>query len=1111
MKNYCVLYCAENQDIAQILKTTLTTDQVNIDLVSCQEQQGMSAKLARTASAEAVIALISDNFLKGEGCMYQAYELFQQLYHSNRLLSVIIDGKRDGNIVPTSIERVSNVIQYMNFWQEQYLEMRRAHTIDETKLNIVRGISSEVGDFLRFLREIDYLPWDQFKANNWQIFAQLSGSYIPFRPDFEVIESSIVPSLSTTPPPTITAVPTVEIEQEELVEALVEVETIAAPSVAVAPKIETIVTPQTVVAETTIATIVTPTPVEAVHIEAIKQDIPGVITFVNDAARGILKPVSSNGIKNGLLPDKPANKANEIDEDDFFNKVKEEKKQSDSEHQTLNDMVEEVLREEEQDDQYGLHDIMEIEEEDQDDAASLDYLFDDDDEEEWEVETLSSKIDGTNSDTSEKTNTPIVAEMPVIENIIPVEAITEPAVVQIQENVALMEEEEEEEPEEDNTAILNELEAKLVSHANSAIEKPLPSLDLIMTNIQNGNVNEGLAQMHRVLENEPANTNLRMHYAILLAKDQNNISGAVEQLENVLQYDSRNTDAYFLLAEIAEMHGDYIQCRSYYEKVAEIDPTYQDIYYKLGILTATHFEKDAAEAGNYFKTSLIYNDKNADAAYQYALLLQDKLGKEKKAIKWFTRTLEINPEHPFANYDLAMIHHGRQERAEALDFYLRACDITPEFRTEANDKAFYYSVLDSTRASEAINLHLGTEDKRMTAVSEALKSEITEITAVEAVVESASEIVEVPTVEAVVESASEAVEVPTVEVIVESASEAVEVPTVETIVESTSEAVEVPTVETIVESASEVVEVPNIEAIAATLGGAAVLTTLNAEIENPKPETPNSDLETPKTAISYRLPKVNTKIALITGATAGIGKATAEVFAKAGYSLILTGRREERLELLQADIQAEFDTHSVVLPFDIRDLSATKSAVEHLDQAWCNVDILINNAGLAKGFDPIHSGNIEDWETMIDTNIKGLLYMTRLISPFMVARKTGHIINLSSTAGKEAYLNGNVYCATKFAVEALTKTMRMDLVAHNIRVSQIAPGHVEETEFALTRFDGNVERAAKVYENFQPLRAIDVAETILFIATRPAHVNIQDILIASTQQASATMVERSGR
>ncbi len=1038
MKNYCVLYCAENQDIAQILKTTLSTDQVNIDLISCQEQQGMSAKLARTASAEAVIALISDNFLKGESCMYQAYELFQQLYHSNRLLSVIIDGKRDGHAVPTSIERVSNVIQYMNYWQEQYLEMRRAHTADETKLNIIRGISSEVGDFLRFLREIDYLPWDQFKANNWQIFAQLSGSYIPFRPEFEVIESSVVSTLSTTLPPTITAVPSKIEKVEALVEALEEEVVVTLPSAATTTSVlENVVAKEAVVAATTISTIVPPTSIEEVHIEAITHDIPGVITFVNDAARGISKPLSSNGVKNKLdntLPEKLNSKSNEIDEDDFFNKVKEEKKQSDAEHQTLNDMVEEVLREEEQDDQYGVHEIMEIEEEEQDNAASLDYLFDDDDDDDWAVETLASKINGTNSDTSEKTNTPLVAETIVVEDIVPVEAIEN----HLQPNTATATATAiAEDIEEDNTAILNELEEKLANHVKVASEKPLPSLDLIMTNIQNGNVNEGLAQMHRVLEKEPTNTNLRMHYAILLAKDQNNISGAVEQLEKVLQYDERNTDAYFLLAEIAEMHGDYLQCRSYYEKVAEIDPAYQDIYYKLGILTATHFEKDAADAGTYFKTSLIYNDKNADAAYQYALLLQDKLGKEKKAIKWFHRTLEINPQHPFANYDLAMIHHGRQERAEALDFYLRACDLTPEFQTEANDKAFYYSVLDSTRASEAINLHLGIEDKQM----------------------------EMQVVSSLEEVSSLELEV------------------------SSSEAV--PSVSSLDVLSSEV-ETPNLETV--------------KELE-----TPNPELETPKTAISYRLPKVDTKIALITGATSGIGKATAEAFAKAGFSLILTGRREARLELLQADIQAEFDTHSVVLPFDIRDLSATQSAVEHLDQAWCNVDILINNAGLAKGFDPIHTGNIEDWETMIDTNIKGLLYMTRLISPFMVARKTGHIINLSSTAGKEAYPNGNVYCATKFAVEALTKTMRMDLVAHNIRVSQIAPGHVEETEFALTRFEGNIERAAKVYENFQPLRAIDVAETILFIATRPAHVNIQDILIASTQQASAMMVERSGR
>jgi NADP-dependent 3-hydroxy acid dehydrogenase YdfG len=250
---------------------------------------------------------------------------------------------------------------------------------------------------------------------------------------------------------------------------------------------------------------------------------------------------------------------------------------------------------------------------------------------------------------------------------------------------------------------------------------------------------------------------------------------------------------------------------------------------------------------------------------------------------------------------------------------------------------------------------------------------------------------------------------------------------------------------------------------------------------------------------------------LITGATSGIGQATAEVFARAGHRLILTGRREERLTDLHQYFLQTYNTDVLTLPFDVRHQPSAEKALLELPDNWRDIDLLVNNAGLAKGLSPIYEGNLDHWETMIDTNIKGLLYMTRLIAPHMVQRRQGHIINIGSIAGKDVYPNGNVYCATKAAVDALTRAMRQDLYQHNIRVSQICPGAVEETEFSLTRFEGDAQRAEKVYEGFQPLRSTDVAELIYFMATRPAHVNIQDMVVYSTQQASATMVDRSGR
>jgi NADP-dependent 3-hydroxy acid dehydrogenase YdfG len=252
------------------------------------------------------------------------------------------------------------------------------------------------------------------------------------------------------------------------------------------------------------------------------------------------------------------------------------------------------------------------------------------------------------------------------------------------------------------------------------------------------------------------------------------------------------------------------------------------------------------------------------------------------------------------------------------------------------------------------------------------------------------------------------------------------------------------------------------------------------------------------------------KIAMITGATSGIGKATAKQFAKKGYDLIITGRREDRLQEVKANLKSKYGGKILTLCFDVRDSQAVEKHLAEMDKKWKNIDVLVNNAGLAKGLAPINEGDLTHWDTMIDTNIKGLLYVTRIVSSWMVARQKGHIINIASTAGKECYPNGNVYSATKFAVDSLTKSFRLDLYKHNIRVSQVAPGHVEETEFAITRFDGDVERA-KIYEDFTPLRAKDVADSIIFIATRPQHINVQDILIMSTQQASATTVDRSGR
>ena len=249
------------------------------------------------------------------------------------------------------------------------------------------------------------------------------------------------------------------------------------------------------------------------------------------------------------------------------------------------------------------------------------------------------------------------------------------------------------------------------------------------------------------------------------------------------------------------------------------------------------------------------------------------------------------------------------------------------------------------------------------------------------------------------------------------------------------------------------------------------------------------------------------QIALVTGATAGIGKATAILLAKNGYDLIITGRRKSMLKEVEQEILKAGGVKVLSLVFDVRDREQVATHLGSLPAEWSAIDLLVNNAGLASGFDLIQDADIDDWERMIDTNIKGLLYVTRAISPGMVSRKSGHIVNIGSIAGKEVYEKGNVYCATKHAVDALNKGMRMDMVEHGIRVTSINPG-AAETEFSKVRFHGDEKKAKLVYRGFTPLYEEDIAEAVLFAVTRPPHVNINELLIMPTAQASTAKLVR---
>ena len=245
------------------------------------------------------------------------------------------------------------------------------------------------------------------------------------------------------------------------------------------------------------------------------------------------------------------------------------------------------------------------------------------------------------------------------------------------------------------------------------------------------------------------------------------------------------------------------------------------------------------------------------------------------------------------------------------------------------------------------------------------------------------------------------------------------------------------------------------------------------------------------------------KTVLITGATSGIGKSAAQIFAENKYNLILTGRRLDRLQELKAHFEKEYQIQVQILCFDVRDLEATKKSLSEIDkEKFTTIDILINNAGLASGFGPIDEGQYEDWNVMLDTNVKGLLYVSRELIPRMKTQGFGHIVNISSTAGKDVYANGNVYCASTHAVDALTKSMRIDLLNYGIKVTSINPGACE-TEFSLVRFKGDAERAKQVYDGFTPLRPQDVAEAIYYCCTLPKHVCINDLTLTCLTQANA--------
>lgn len=941
-KNFILAYCTDNKNIADTIDQKLSKVGLQFEHIASntmEENIGICQQFADHNLP--VLLLVSDNFLKSDKCMNQALSTLQK---RDLLYPVVLDGRyfdTDKNVyktVPTTFDRVSNVIQYMNFWQEQYLDLRRKKRTVQSdqeesiniKLKITRAISSEVGEFLRNLRELDYWTFENLEATNYASFFK--------RTNNEHLANDFIQYANST----------VDIPQE----------TIAPPSI-----VEETINIQSKINE----------PEQGFEEHNIPS-IPTVVPGVNLVADKKTDQIDELFNIDDPQPSSPQEEDHSIqnehkDENPLLDKLIEYKKERMSDvpvdqlvnghmDDNLDKLIDEVI-DDEHDDQTA---PIEGNHNSEDSYDLLDSIFNDDEDYEEELIETNAEDD----------------LMPLESNpnaFAPNEDSNSLDNVEDDDYPHIFEDDTQEEFTEDKTTQSIENQEQALSDIEQRLHEAAHLID-------SGKTKKGYSIFKEALEQDPSNIQVRLQYASYL-NEARHYDKATKQLEKLLQYDPLNEEAYIRLAELAELHQDYILARSYYEKVALLNPNYPDLDYQLGILLTNHFSKGHKKAAKHFKKAIQKNKYNSDAHYRYAVIKSEYLGDLKKAEKHFKKTIQLESDHPFANYDLALLYYHKNKRKKAAKYYRKAFEINPELRTSENDAAFYY-VKDHKNNT--------TDTDHITPIHES-----------------------------------------------------------------------------------------------------------NTEEQHER----LTELASPVQSIE--------KIVFITGATSGIGRATAEIFAKNGYKLIITGRRIERLQHIKADLREKYNTQLQILPFDVRNIESVADAINRLDDQWRHVDILINNAGLAKGFAPIHEGELEHWENMIDTNIKGLLYMTRAIAPYMVARQFGHIINIGSTAGKEVYPNGNVYCATKFAVDGLTKAMRLDLHKHNIRISQVSPGHVEETEFALTRFDGDMQRAKAVYNDFQPLKSSDVAEAIFFIATRPPHVNVQDVLMMGTQQAGNNHIHRSGR
>lgn len=1056
MSNNLVLlvYNVENLNAATPLGIALQNADLKVEYHGLSPDTiGKETYSQISSRTEPVILLISDNFLKSEAGMDQALATVQDLHRRNRLIPVITDGvyhnERTGlvNTVPTTFERVSNVIQYMNFWQDRYLELRKvkkdAGSVEEDNHNeqikSVRAISTEIGELLRFLRSIDCYHYDDLSMNHFADLLQLinhdnpeiapgSGSnngYVPAynnaepvqpedtqaEPDYAIYESHINYSddIPDPEPEKITVVTThlepvsvsdddsddpkfdeiVEIKNAVVATDFPENEELESPQ----PEMKA--TPEQPQVSIPLAETSTARNIKTAYIETLleeaednkKSNAAGFRNQLNDLVDEVVAEEKGIDIGDDDFSETDLEKDPELAS--LFNDNKEKPEA----RVTMEDVFIMPQPKAPEPPMETAPQFSAFQDNEPIEAVTNILEDDDDDDEEEDIDEMHPEMEqeGEIDEEAIKKQVSFFLETPeTLDEEIP--AVPESANTFIQNTVI---------PEATETEVLvpepdTSAPVSIIEPPADPVEEEITAIPAIPVSITANPVEE---------EPESSTSEEQDKDAIATALElyaNGSKDAGKAAFENILAENPDSIAARISYARCLAFQEHHLSSAiRELEKVLYIDDKHIPAYILLGELAELH--KDFLLAQNYYTKVIDIDPETPGIYYKLGLLTNNHFkGQRKKAAKYFKKAFELDPGNSDAGFQYANIlleHFGKAKKAAR--YYQDIVRVHPD-----NDQAWlaladiFYENADQAKANECYLKAIGIN----TSIQTNELDEKYHFTP--------------PVVE------------------------------------------------------EEIVA----EAI---------------------PEAPVYPVD-------------NGLTVLITGATSGIGLATAQLLASQGFRLILTGRRKDRLELLEQQIREQFQTKTQCLHFDVRNIADAQKAIESLDENWEQVDILINNAGLASGLEYIHEGHIEDWETMIDTNIKGLLYMTRAITPGMVARKKGHIINISSAAAIDAYPKGNVYCATKAAVDMLTKSIRLDLYQHGIRVSQVSPGHVEETEFAKVRFHGDQDKA-NIYSDFQPLKSKDVAEAIWFMISRPEYVNINDIVMTCTQQANTVFIDRSGR